>query len=91
MAASGRINFGAMDAVVFGRPAAEVVAEEARRMLLAAAHGGRANPGSRCAGRYMLSSQPSHTSATKRMRFSSDPPYRSERRFDQGDRICEIR
>jgi maleylacetate reductase len=28
---SGRVAFGAMDAVVFGRPAAEAVAEEARR------------------------------------------------------------
>jgi maleylacetate reductase len=32
MAASGRVNFGTMDAVVFGRPAAEAVAEEARRL-----------------------------------------------------------
>ena len=32
MAASGRINFGTMDAVVFGKPAAEAVAEEARRL-----------------------------------------------------------
>ena len=32
MAASGRVNFGAMDAVVFGKPAAEAVAEEARRL-----------------------------------------------------------
>src|SRR5262245_12152477 len=32
MAGSGRINFGTMDAVVFGRPAAEAVAEEARRL-----------------------------------------------------------
>ena len=28
---SGRVNFGEMETVVFGRPAAEVVAEEARR------------------------------------------------------------
>jgi maleylacetate reductase len=28
---SGRVDFGEMEAVVFGRPAAEVVAEEARR------------------------------------------------------------
>src|SRR5262245_22605608 len=32
MVASGRINFGTMDAVVFGKPAAEAVAEEARRL-----------------------------------------------------------
>jgi maleylacetate reductase len=32
MAASGRVNFGTMDAVVFGKPAAEAVAEEARRL-----------------------------------------------------------
>ena len=32
MAASGRINFGTMDSVVFGKPAAEAVAEEARRL-----------------------------------------------------------
>jgi maleylacetate reductase len=32
MAASGRVNFGTMDAVVFGKPAAEAVAEEARRV-----------------------------------------------------------
>ena len=32
MAASGRINFGTMDAVVFGKPAAEAVAEEAQRL-----------------------------------------------------------
>jgi maleylacetate reductase len=32
MAASGRVNFGSMDAVVFGKPAAEAVAEEARRL-----------------------------------------------------------
>src|SRR5262249_50560916 len=32
MAGSGRINFGTMDAVVFGKPAAEAVAEEARRL-----------------------------------------------------------
>jgi alcohol dehydrogenase class IV len=31
MAQSGRIEFGAMEAVAFGRPAAETVAEEARR------------------------------------------------------------
>ena len=31
MLRSGRVDFGAMEAVVFGRPAAEVVAEEARR------------------------------------------------------------
>ena len=28
---SGRVGFGAMEEVVFGRPAAEVVAEEARQ------------------------------------------------------------
>ena len=27
-----------------------------------------------------------NTSSGKRMRFSSDPPYRSSRRFDSGDR-----
>ena len=32
MTASGRVNFGTMDAVVFGKPAAEAVAEEARRL-----------------------------------------------------------
>jgi maleylacetate reductase len=32
MAASGRVNFGTMDAVVFGKPAAEAVVEEARRL-----------------------------------------------------------
>src|SRR5690349_1417424 len=32
MPASGRVNFGTMDAVVFGKPAAEAVAEEARRL-----------------------------------------------------------
>jgi 2-polyprenyl-6-methoxyphenol hydroxylase-like FAD-dependent oxidoreductase len=32
MANSGRVAFGAMEAVVFGRPAAEAVAEEARRL-----------------------------------------------------------
>jgi maleylacetate reductase len=32
MAASGRVNFGTMDSVVFGKPAAEAVAEEARRL-----------------------------------------------------------
>ena len=32
MAASGRVNFGTMDAVVFGKPAAEAVAEEAHRL-----------------------------------------------------------
>ena len=31
MSHSGRVAFGAMEAVVFGRPAAEAVAEEARR------------------------------------------------------------
>jgi maleylacetate reductase len=31
MLQSGRVTFGAMDAVIFGRPAAEVLAEEARR------------------------------------------------------------
>src|SRR5712692_7332046 len=31
MAQSGRIAFGAMESVTFGRPAAEAVAEEARR------------------------------------------------------------
>lgn len=31
MLQSGRVTFGAMDAVTFGRPAAEVLAEEARR------------------------------------------------------------
>src|SRR5262245_28764105 len=35
MAASGRVNFGTMDAVVFGKPAAEAVAEEARRLRAA--------------------------------------------------------
>ena len=29
---SGRVTFGEMDAVVFGRPAADAVAEEARRL-----------------------------------------------------------
>lgn len=32
MATSGRVNFGTMDSVVFGKPAAEAVAEEARRL-----------------------------------------------------------
>ena len=32
MAASGRINFGTMDEVVFGKPAAEAVAEQAQRL-----------------------------------------------------------
>ncbi len=32
MPTSGRVAFGAMDAVVFGKPAAEAVAEEARRL-----------------------------------------------------------
>jgi maleylacetate reductase len=32
MAASGRVNFGTMDSVVFGKPAAEAVAEEAQRL-----------------------------------------------------------
>src|SRR5262245_58988615 len=32
MAGSGRVNFGTMDAVVFGKPAAEVVAKETRRL-----------------------------------------------------------
>src|SRR5262245_18402427 len=32
MPASGRVNFGTMDAVVFGKPAAKAVAEEARRL-----------------------------------------------------------
>jgi maleylacetate reductase len=32
MTQSGRVAFGAMEAVVFGRPAAEAVAEEARRL-----------------------------------------------------------
>lgn len=31
MLQSGRVAFGAMEAVTFGRPAAETVAEEARR------------------------------------------------------------
>ena len=31
MVHSGRVVFGEMDEVVFGRPAAEVVAEEARQ------------------------------------------------------------
>ena len=32
MVGSGRVNFGIMGAVVFGKPAAEAVAEEARRL-----------------------------------------------------------
>ena len=32
MVGSGRVNFGTMDAVVFGKPAAAAVAEEARRL-----------------------------------------------------------
>ena len=32
MVQSGRVIFGQMEEVVFGRPAAEVVAEEARRL-----------------------------------------------------------
>ena len=32
MAHSGRVAFGAMEAVVFGKPAAETIAEEARRL-----------------------------------------------------------
>ena len=32
MAGAGRVNFGTMDAVVFGKPAAEAVAEEVRRL-----------------------------------------------------------
>ena len=31
MLQSGRVAFGAMEAVVFGKPAAETLAEEARR------------------------------------------------------------
>jgi maleylacetate reductase len=32
MLTSGRVAFGAMEAVVFGKPAAEAVAEEVRRL-----------------------------------------------------------
>jgi maleylacetate reductase len=32
MVQSGRVTFGAMEAVVFGRPAAEVIGEEAKRL-----------------------------------------------------------
>ena len=32
MSHSGRVAFGAMEAVVFGKPAAETVAEEAQRL-----------------------------------------------------------
>ena len=32
MVQSGRVTFGAMEAVVFGRPAAEVIGEEATRL-----------------------------------------------------------
>lgn len=34
MMQSGRVDFGAMEAVVFGKPASEAVAEEAGRLIL---------------------------------------------------------